>query len=60
MSSFRQAAMLAFASDPTESQAAFRIAHERRVDNPPWLYVMHDLNPRTMSKRVQAFTPGQS
>ena len=23
-------------------------AHERLVDNPPWLYIVHDLNPRAM------------
>jgi len=51
---------LALASDPAEIQAAFRMAHERMVDNPPWLYVVHDLNPRAMSKRVQGFTPVQS
>ena len=51
---------LAQASDPAEIQAAFRAAHERMVDNPPWLYVVHDLNPRAMSKRVQGFVPVQS
>jgi len=51
---------LAEADDPAAVQAAFRTAHERMVDNPPWLYIVHDLNPRAMSKRVQGFVPVQS
>ncbi|MDB5775597.1 MAG: 4-phytase, partial [Herbaspirillum sp.] len=35
-------------------------AHERLVDNPPWLYVVHDLTPRAMSKKVHGFVPAQS
>ena len=27
-------------------------AHER-LDNPPWLYIVHDLNPRAMSPKGQ-------
>jgi hypothetical protein len=40
--------------------AQTRIAHERLVDNPPWLYVVHDLNPRGMSKKVHGFVSPQS
>ena len=39
---------------------AYQHAHERMVDDPPWLYIVHDLNPRAMSKRVHGFVPVQS
>ncbi|HWZ48068.1 MAG TPA: ABC transporter substrate-binding protein [Herbaspirillum sp.] len=48
------------ATDPVTIQTAYRTAHERLVDNPPWLYVVHDLNPRAMSKKVHGFVPAQS
>ena len=38
----------------------FKEAHERLVDNPPWLFIVHDLNPRAFSKNVQGFVPAQS
>jgi ABC-type transport system substrate-binding protein len=44
---------LAEATDPKVITAAFRKAHERLVDNPPWLYIVHDLNPRAMSPKVR-------
>jgi peptide/nickel transport system substrate-binding protein len=50
----------ASASDNAAIQAAYRSAHERLVDNPPWLYVVHDLNPRAMNKKVHGFVPAQS
>jgi ABC-type transport system substrate-binding protein len=53
-------AALAGASDPADADAAFRTANERLVDNPPWLFIVHDLNPRAMSKRVQGFVSAQS
>ena len=37
-----------------------RKAHERLVDNPPWLYIVHDLNPRAMSPKVKGFVSPQS
>jgi ABC-type transport system substrate-binding protein len=40
--------------------AAYRKAHERLVDNPPWLYIVHDLNPRAMSPKVKGFVSPQS
>jgi ABC-type transport system substrate-binding protein len=46
--------------DPARQAALLRTAHERLVDNPPWLWVVHDLNPRAMSRRVRGFTPAQS
>ena len=51
---------LSEATDPATIQKYFAIAHERLVDNPPWLYIVHDLNPRAFSKNVQGFTPAQS
>jgi ABC-type transport system substrate-binding protein len=51
---------LSEATDPKVISTAFQHAHERLVDNPPWLYIVHDLNPRAMSKRVKGFVPVQS
>jgi peptide/nickel transport system substrate-binding protein len=51
---------LAESSDPAVIAAAFKKAHERLVDNPPWLYIVHDLNPRAMSKKVKGFVSPQS
>ena len=51
---------LSESSDPAEIANATRAAHERLVDNPPWLFVVHDLNPRAMSTRVQGFVSPQS
>ncbi len=48
------------ATDPTVISAAYRKAHERLVDNPPWLYIVHDLNPRAMSPKVKGFVSPQS
>jgi peptide/nickel transport system substrate-binding protein len=53
-------ATLASSTDPTEIQASCRAAHERLVDNPPWLYIVHDPNPRAMSKKVHGFVSAQS
>src|SRR5215470_19831620 len=53
-------AQLAAATDPAAVEAAYRAANERLVDNPPWLFIVHDLNPRAMSKRVQGFVSAQS
>jgi ABC-type transport system substrate-binding protein len=51
---------LAAATDPASMDEAYRAANERLVDNPPWLFIVHDLNPRAMSKRVQGFISAQS
>jgi ABC-type transport system substrate-binding protein len=51
---------LADATDPDVISTAYQHAHERLVDDPPWLYIVHDLNPRAMSKRVKGFVPVQS
>jgi peptide/nickel transport system substrate-binding protein len=51
---------LAGSADPATIGASYRAAHERLVDNPPWLFIVHDLNPRAMTKRVQGFVSAQS
>src|SRR5580700_3635727 len=51
---------LAEATDPKVIASALRKAHERLVDNPPWLYIVHDLNPRAMSPKVKGFISPQS
>ncbi len=48
------------ARDAATAQAALARAHERLVDGAPWLYIVHDLNPRAMSRRVRGFTSPQS
>ena len=48
------------ARDPAALTAAYARAHERLVDNPPWLFIVHDLNPRAMSRRVRGFRSAQS
>jgi len=53
-------AKLAESTDAATIEASYRAAHERLVDNPPWLFIVHDLNPRAMSKRVQGFVSAQS
>jgi hypothetical protein len=35
-------------------------AHAIVVDEAPWLFIVHDLNPRAMSKKVTGFHPAQS
>jgi ABC-type transport system substrate-binding protein len=51
---------LAEAKDPNVITEAYRKAHERLVDNPPWLYIVHDLNPRAMSPKIKGFVSPQS
>ncbi|ACA18959.1 4-phytase [Methylobacterium sp. 4-46] len=53
-------ATLAEATDPAAIAAATRTAHERLVDNPPWLYIVHDLNARAMSPKLRGFVSPQS
>jgi ABC-type transport system substrate-binding protein len=38
----------------------FAKLNELLVDEAPWLYIVHDLNPRAFSKKVQGYTPAQS
>ncbi|MEN0076337.1 MAG: ABC transporter substrate-binding protein [Paracraurococcus sp.] len=53
-------AALETARDAGAFDAAYARAHERLVDDPPWLYIVHDLNPRAMSRKVKGFTSAQS
>jgi ABC-type transport system substrate-binding protein len=48
------------ATDTALITAAMRKAHERLVDDPPWLYIVHDLNPRAMAPSVKGFVSPQS
>ncbi|WP_424812955.1 ABC transporter substrate-binding protein [Roseococcus sp. YIM B11640] len=48
------------ARTPEAIVAATRRAHERLVDGAPWLYIVHDTNPRAMSRRVHGFVSAQS
>ena len=51
---------LSKASDKATIQASYRAAHERLVDNPPWLFIVHDLNPRAFNKNVHGLVSAQS
>jgi ABC-type transport system substrate-binding protein len=46
--------------DPAEQTALLAKAHAIIVDEAPWLFIVHDLNPRSMSKKVAGFQPVQS
>jgi len=47
-------------TDPAKRAALTRTAQERLVDGAPWLWIVHDLNPRAMSRRVTGFVSPQS
>jgi peptide/nickel transport system substrate-binding protein len=53
-------AKLSDATDEATIDKYYAIAHERLVDNPPWLFIVHDLNPRAFSKKVKGFVSPQS
>jgi len=46
--------------DPAEQLALLQQAHAIVVDEAPWLFIVHDLNPRAMSPHVTGFHPAQS
>jgi peptide/nickel transport system substrate-binding protein len=46
--------------DAAEQTKLLAQAHAIIVDEAPWLFIVHDLNPRALSKRVQNFRPAQS
>ncbi len=48
------------ATDPAAADAALRRGHERFVERAPWLFIVHDLNARAMSPKVQGFVQAQS
>lgn len=43
------------ATDPAEVVAGMKAMNERLVDNPPYLYVVADMNAHAMSKKVTGF-----
>ena len=47
-------------TDPEEIVANIRKAHVIFVDDPPWLFIVHDRNARAMTKNVKGFTSAQS
>jgi ABC-type transport system substrate-binding protein len=47
-------------SDPEDIAANIRKSHELLVDEAVWLYIVHDRNPRAMTKKVKGFTSAQS
>jgi peptide/nickel transport system substrate-binding protein len=46
--------------DPKAQTEFLAQAHGLVVDDAPWLFVVHDLNPRAMSPKVKGFQPAQS
>ncbi|MDR3529684.1 MAG: ABC transporter substrate-binding protein [Rhodopila sp.] len=46
--------------DKNEQDGLLAQAHAIIVDEAPWLFIVHDLNPRAMSKKVSGFKPAQS
>jgi ABC-type transport system substrate-binding protein len=47
-------------SDPEEIGSLIRKSHELLVDEAVWLFIVHDRNPRAMTKKVKGFTSAQS
>ena len=48
------------ASNQDEFRKAIAAMHEILVDDAPWLWIVHDRNPRAMTKQVQGFVSAQS
>lgn len=46
--------------DPNAQNALLAKAHEVMVDDAPWVFIVHDLNPRALSPKVKGFEPAQS
>ncbi len=46
--------------DKAEETRMLADAHGKIVDDAAWLFIVHDLNPRAFSKKVQGFKPVQS
>jgi peptide/nickel transport system substrate-binding protein len=53
-----EAAEAAF--DPTERDATLGKLHAMLVEEAPWIFVVHDLNPRALSPKVKGFVHPQS
>jgi len=48
------------AVDPQERDKLLAQAHEIIVEDAPWVFIVHDLNPRAMSQKVKGFVQAQS
>ncbi len=46
--------------EPEARDGLITQAHELVVDDAPWVFVVHDLNPRALSPRVKGFKQAQS
>jgi ABC-type transport system substrate-binding protein len=46
--------------DTAEQTKVLSEAHAKVIDEAAWLFIVHDLNPRAMTKKVQGFVPVQS
>ena len=53
-------ATLESAASPEEYKKAEIAMHEILVDDAPWVWIVHDGNPRAMTKKVQGFVSAQS
>jgi ABC-type transport system substrate-binding protein len=53
-----EAAETAF--DPQDRDSLLARAHEIVVEEAPWVFIVHDLNPRAMSPKVKGFVQAQS
>jgi peptide/nickel transport system substrate-binding protein len=47
-------------TDQAEQTKMLADAHSIIVDEAPWLFIVHDLNPRAMAANVKGFKPAQS
>jgi ABC-type transport system substrate-binding protein len=46
--------------DPVQQTKLLAEAHGKIVDAAPWVFIVHDLNPRALSPKVKGFNPVQS
>jgi ABC-type transport system substrate-binding protein len=46
--------------DLSQQDRILRQVHERIVEDAPWVFIVHDLNPRAMSPKVKGFVQPQS
>jgi ABC-type transport system substrate-binding protein len=46
--------------DPKEQTRLLGEAHNLIVEEAPWIFIVHDLNPRALSPKVKGFNPAQS
>jgi peptide/nickel transport system substrate-binding protein len=46
--------------NPAERDAVLGKIHEIIIDDAPWVFIVHDLNPRAMSPKVKGFVQAQS